>query len=98
MARSLVALAPLSSPGGGEGGIWSGGRQELQHIAGVIPAGDTSPPTAGVDLSVLRGSRPTSIRDTGGLNAVEHRVELRITHMKGIVMTLKPVAIIEVEC
>src|SRR5215510_2528658 len=62
-----------------------------------IPEVDASSPAAGVDLPVLRGPRPASIRDTGGLNAVEHRVELCVTHMKGIVMTLEPVAIIEVE-
>src|SRR5262245_41308759 len=62
-----------------------------------IPEVDASPPTAGVDLPVLRGPRPDSIRDTGSLNAVEHRVELRVTHMKGIVMTLEAVKIIEVE-
>src|SRR5262245_22749889 len=62
-----------------------------------IPEVDASPPTASVDLSVLRGPWPTPIRDTRGLNAVEHRVELCVTHMKGIVMTLESVAIIEVE-
>jgi len=62
-----------------------------------IPEVNASPPTTGVDLPVLRGPRPASICDTGSLNAVEHRVELRIIHMKGIVMTLEAVAIIEVE-
>src|SRR6267378_1080243 len=75
----------------------SGACQELQHMAVGIPEIDTSPPTAGVDLPVFRGPQPASIRDTNGLNAIEHRVELRITHMKGIVMTLEAVAIIEVE-
>src|SRR5262249_6019676 len=69
----------------------------FQHMAVGIPEVDASPPTAGVDLPVLRGPRPASVRDTGGLNAAEHSVELRITHMKGIVMTPGPVAIIEVE-
>src|SRR5262245_13596701 len=76
----------------------SGTRQELQHMAVAIPKVDASPSTTGVDLSVLQGPWPTSIGDTSGLNAVEYRVELRVTHMKGIVMTLESVAVIEIEC
>ena len=62
-----------------------------------IPKVDASSSTTVVNLPVLQGPRPTPIRDTSGLNTVEHRIEFRVIHMKGIVMTLEPLTIVEVQ-
>src|SRR5439155_307344 len=45
-----------------------------------------------------RGPWPTPIRNASGLNVVEDRVELCVIHMKGVVVTLEPVAVVEVQC
>src|ERR1043166_685230 len=58
---------------------------------------DAPPAAAVVDLPVLQGPRPTPIRDISGLYAVEDGVELCLTHMKGVVVALEPVAVVEVQ-
>src|SRR5882724_7257507 len=62
-----------------------------------VPEVDASPSTAGVDLPILQGTRPASIRDAGSLDPVEDRVKFCIAHVKRIVVALKPVASVEVQ-
>src|SRR5918996_1550068 len=62
-----------------------------------VPKVDASPPTARVDLGIFQGTRPASIQNASAFNAVEDRIEFRITHMKGIVVALEPVSRVKVQ-
>ena len=62
-----------------------------------VPEVNASPSTAGVDLPILQGTRPASIRDASSLYPVEDRVKFCITHVKRIVVALKPFTGVEVQ-
>src|SRR5262245_36747112 len=75
----------------------SGAGQELQDMAVRVPEVDASPSTAGVELPILKGTRPAAIRDTGGLDPVEDRVKFCIAHVKRVVVAFKLVAGVEIQ-
>src|SRR4030095_9286353 len=62
-----------------------------------VPEVKASPSTAGVDLPILQGTRPASIRDAGSLDPVEDHVKFCITHVKRVVVALKPFTGVEVQ-
>src|SRR5262252_1338836 len=66
-------------------------------MAVEIPEIDPSSSAAGIDLSVFQGARSATIQNIRGLNMIENLVELCVIDMKGIVMALELVAVVEVQ-
>ena len=59
---------------------------------------EPSPLTTSVDLHILRVRRPASVSNALRLHPIKDGIEVFIVHMEGIVVALKLVSVIEIEC
>src|SRR2546426_12278555 len=72
-------------------------REQLEYVAVGITEVDAPAAVPGIELLILKIPRVAAICDAGLLHPLENGVELRVAHMKRVVMDVETVAIVEIE-
>src|SRR2546428_1375642 len=75
----------------------SGTRHQLEDVAVGIPEVDAPAAVPGIELLILKIPRVAAVRESGLLHPLENGVELRVAHMKRVVMDVEMVVIVEIE-
>lgn len=73
-------------------------RQQFEQMPARIAEVNTTPPVPIIQLPVFRILRMAAVRQASLLHPLNNGVEFRITYVKGIVMGLKRIILIEIEC